>query len=238
MDTHYLFTTRQGGASDKPFDSFNLGDHVGDNPRAVAENRQKLAQQCNLEYSQLVFMEQTHSAAVAIIDESNLESLCSPIPHVDAMVTTRPQVGLCVLTADCVPVILWDQHHQVIAVAHAGRRGAAAGIIPNTVLAMEQVGGRRENIHVLLGPAISGSNYEVPEQLAHQVERSLPGSCCRTTAGTFGLDIRAGLSQQLRQLGINQLTISSVCTYADENYFSYRRDGLTGRLAGVVWMTN
>lgn len=223
-----VFTTRAGGASSSPYESFNLGDHVGDDPAAVAANRARLAGVLGLAPDDIVWMEQVHSNNVAVVP--------GPVEATDAVVTTRRGLALAVLTADCVPVLLADHVNGVVAAAHAGRMGARNGIIPRTVAAMVELGATPATIQVLLGPAASGRRYEVPAEMAADVEKHLPGSRTRTEQGTTGIDVRAGLVRQLMGLGVTNIEADPRCTIEDTDFFSYRREGKTGRQAGLVWL--
>lgn len=225
-----VFTSRAGGASAYPYESFNLGGHVGDEPANVAANRERLLRVTGIE--NIVWMEQLHTNTVTIIDGPHE----SPVPATDAVVTTQRRLGLGVLVADCTPVLLVDVPAGVIAAAHAGRLGARNGIVVNTVREMQKLGAQPERIQVVMGPAASGKNYEVPEEMANDVERRLPGSKCRTAKGTWGIDVRAGLIRQLMGLGITNIDSDPRCTIEDTDFFSYRREGTTGRQAGVIWL--
>ncbi len=225
-------TTRAGGASAPPFDSFNLGDHVGDDPAAVAANRARLAAAIGLAPDHVVWMNQVHSDHVEIVAEPRTGALDAT----DALVTATPGLALAVVTADCVPVLLSDARAGVIGAVHAGRVGAANGVVLRTVEAMQSLGAHLPDISALLGPAVSGTNYEVPEQMAADVETRLPGSRTTTARGTPALDLRAGLARQLSELGVRSIDVDPRCTVADPALFSHRRDAPTGRLASVVWM--
>lgn len=225
-----VITTRTGGFSAAPYGSFNLGSHVGDDPEAVARNRARLAGELNIPQENFVWMEQTHSTNVRI-----LRSLPDgPLADTDAVVTDVPGIALTVLTADCVPVLLWDETVGVIAAAHAGRQGARDGIVRKTVEAMLSLGSVPAQIHGILGPAACGAEYEVPEDMAADVDKHLPGSRTMTLDKTPSLDIRLGAQRQLRDLGVVSVDIMSPCTITDERFFSYRREGVTGRQAGVI----
>lgn len=225
-------TTRAGGVSKPPFDTFNLGDHVGDDPAAVAANRARLANAIGLADDHVIWMNQVHSDHVELVNEPRTDAL----PDTDALVTTTPGLALAVVTADCVPVLLADARAGVVAGAHAGRVGAANGVVLRTLDAMLAAGARADDISVLLGPSVSGANYEVPEEMAADVEAKLPGSRTRTARGTAGLDLRAGIAHQLRAAGVKAIDIDPRCTVADPNLFSHRRGAPTGRLAALVWM--
>ncbi|GAC49701.1 peptidoglycan editing factor PgeF [Gordonia aichiensis] len=227
-----VVTTRQGGVSRPPYDTFNLGDHVGDEPDAVAANRSRLATQLGLAPDHVVWMEQIHSRNVTVVD--------GPVDHAveatDGLVTTTPGLALAVLSADCVPVLLSDDEAGVIAGVHAGRVGARIGIVPEAVRVMISLGARPERIGAFLGPAACGRQYEVPAEMQRDVEEHLPGSACLTDKRTPGLDLRAGLRRQLLALGVAAVAEDPRCTIEDQDLFSHRRSAPTGRLASVIWI--
>lgn len=227
-----VFTNRAGGVSAAPYDSFNLGDHVGDDPAAVAANRARLAAVLGLPEDRLVWMEQIHSNNVTVVDGAST----SPVEATDALVTTERELALVVLTADCVSVLLSDTDAGVVAAVHAGRMGARNGIVKKTVAKMVELGATPARIHALMGAAASGKHYEVPQAMADDVESRLPGARVRTTKGTWGLDIRAGLIRELLSLGVTAVDSDPRCTIEDDSFFSYRREGTTGRQAGIVWL--
>jgi len=225
-------TTRAGGVSAPPFDTFNLGDHVGDDPSAVAANRARLGAAIGLGTDRVVWMNQVHGDRVEVIDGPR----DSAVDDTDALVTSTPRLALAVVSADCVPVLMADARAGVVGAAHAGRVGAQRGVVIRAVEAMLALGAQAADISALLGPAVSGRNYEVPAEMADEVEAALPGSRTTTAAGTPGLDLRAGIACQLRDLGVTVIDIDSRCTVADSTLFSHRRDAPTGRLASLVWM--
>lgn len=225
-------TTRAGGVSAPPFDTFNLGDHVGDDPAAVATNRNRLADAIGLGADRVVWMDQVHGVRVEVVDGPRAD----PVRATDALVTTVPRLALAVVTADCVPVLLADARAAVIGAVHAGRVGAQKGVVARTLEVMLGAGAHVEDVSVLLGPAVSGPNYEVPAGMADEVEAALPGSRTVTSAGRPGLDLRAGILRQLEQLGVTAVDVDPRCTFADTTLFSHRRGAPTGRLASMVWM--
>jgi YfiH family protein len=228
-----VVTTRAGGHSTGPFARFNLSTGVGDDPVAVAANRRRLATALGLRG--VVFLNQVHGTKVAVVDA--VPGPGEPDrPGTDAAVTTLPGVALAVLTADCVPVLLADPQAGVVGVAHAGRVGAAAGVLSATLAAMEGLGARAGDCEALLGPAVCGACYEVPAEMRDAVEAALPGSATRTRRGTPGLDLRAGLRAQLAALGVAKVGVDPRCTVEDPDLYSYRRDRRTGRLAAVTWL--
>ncbi|HET6817072.1 MAG TPA: peptidoglycan editing factor PgeF [Mycobacteriales bacterium] len=221
-------TDRGGGTSRSPWASLNLADHVGDDPGAVADNRRRLAEV--LDVTDLVSMRQVHGADVAVVDEMPEE-----VPTADALVTRSSGLGLMVLVADCTPVLLSDRRAGVVAAVHAGRKGLAAGVVPATLEVMSSLGARPDRTYALVGPGICPEHYEVPEQMRADVDAAAPGSAATTRAGTPAIDIRSGIVRQLHEHGINRLAVLPQCTAEDDDFFSYRRDGVTGRFAGVVW---
>lgn len=241
-----MITTRRGGVSGAPYDSFNLGAAVGDDPAAVAANRARLAAAVGLSSERIVWMRQVHGATVIPVDESTgapptmspgmSGSLTSGLPDTDGIATATPGLALAVLVADCVPILAADPVAGVVAAVHAGRRGAAGGIALRAMRQMTALGAAVEDIDVLLGPAICGSCYEVPGELRDEVEATLPGSAATTSAGTPGLDLRAGLARQLREVGIGAVVLDPRCTFTDPDLFSHRGSAPTGRFAGLIWM--
>lgn len=227
-----VITTREGGSSRPPFDSFNLGGKVGDDPEAVAANQRKLASGIGLDEDRLVWMEQIHGR--------NAETVEGPVPApveaTDALVTAQPNLALAALTADCVPVLLGDPGSGVVSAVHAGRVGARIGVLVSALKAMQQAGARLDRIEALLGPAACGECYEVPAAMRDDVEEHLPGSACKTRKGTPGLDIRAGLWEQLAAAGVAGIGVDPRCTMESQDLYSHRRDGgRTGRFAAVIW---
>jgi len=227
-----VVTSRAGGVSASPYESFNLGDHVGDDPAAVDANRRRLAREIGVEPDHLVWMEQIHSRNVTVVTEPTDEV----IPATDALVTTVPGLALATLSADCVPVLLSDEEAGVIAAVHAGRIGARIGIVPRVLAEMVRQGADVSRIGAFLGPAASGRQYEVPAAMRADVEKHLPGSATRTEKGTPGLDLRAGLRKQLLAAGVSGVAEDPRCTIEDRALFSHRRESLTGRQAAVIWM--
>ena len=227
-----VVTSRAGGVSAPPYESFNLGDHVGDDPAAVDANRRRLAREIGVEPDHLVWMEQIHSRNVSVVTEPTDEV----IPVSDALVTTVPGLALATLSADCVPVLLSDEEAGVIAAVHAGRIGARIGIVPRVLAEMVRQGADVSRIGAFLGPAASGRQYEVPAAMRADVEKHLPGSATRTEKGTPGLDLRAGLRKQLLAAGVSGVAEDPRCTIEDRALFSHRRESLTGRQAAVIWM--
>jgi YfiH family protein len=227
-----VVTDRRGGRSAQPYDSFNLGTHVGDDPDAVAANRARVARELRVAEDRLVWMTQVHGTGVAVVDGPQV----GPVPDVDALVTASPGLVLCVLVADCVPVLLADPVARVVAAVHAGREGFRQGVVPAALAAMTRLGARPGNVTALLGPAVCGACYEVPDAMQADVARVAPAAAVRTRRGTPGLDLRAGLAERLRAAGVAEVVHDPRCTVEDPRLFSHRRDGVTGRQAGLVWL--
>ena len=231
MRVRRVLTTRAGGRSGSPYASFNLGDHVGDDPVAVGANRRRLAQGIGLDPPHVAWMNQVHGTDVAIVEGPQ----DGQVPTADALVTDRPRLALAVVVADCVPVLLADPEAGIVAAAHAGRVGAAAGVLLRTLEAMESLGAERPRIDALLGPAVCGACYEVPDAMRDEVDAALPGTASTTRTGTASVDLRRGLRRQLAEAGVRAVDTDPRCTLEDDQLFSHRRARPTGRFAGVVW---
>lgn len=225
-------TNRYGGSSAAPYDELNLGGHVGDDPSRVASNRALLAAAFDLPTDRLVFMSQVHGCTVAVVDGPPAPG--SPVPEADALVTAQPGLALAVLVADCAPVLLADAAAGVVAVAHAGRRGMAGGVVAATLAAMGRLGAAPSTTWALVGPAICGRCYEVPAALQAEVAAVEPASRSTTRSGTAGLDIRAGVVAQLDAAGVASIEVDPRCTAESEELYSHRRDGVTGRFAALA----
>ncbi len=226
----YLFSTRHGGVSAPPFGALNLGAAVGDDPARVTANRAGVAASAGIAGDRVVWMHQVHGTVVRRVDGATDHPVGA-----DGIVTAAKGLALAVLVADCVPVLLADPVTGVIGAAHAGRRGAAAGIGVRVVHEMTALGAGVGSIEVLLGPAICGPCYEVPAGLQAEVEAELPGSASTTLAATPALDLRAGLARQFRGLGVRSVTVDPRCTRTDPDLFSHRAGTPTGRFAGLIW---
>ncbi|WP_434588598.1 peptidoglycan editing factor PgeF [Streptomyces sp. A5-4] len=235
---HFAFTDRWGGVSAVPYAELNLGGAVGDEAAAVLANRDIAAKALGLDPSLVVWMNQVHGRAVAVVDGPWGEGAggAADIPAVDAIVTARRGLALAVLTADCLPVLLADPVAGVAAAAHAGRPGLVAGVVPAAVEAMITLGAEPSRITARTGPAVCGRCYEVPAQLRAEVADAVPEAWSETSWGTPAVDVSAGVHAQLEALGVRDRQLSPVCTLESGDHFSYRRDRTTGRLAGYVWL--
>ena len=227
------FTGRPGGVSEAPYDTLNLGASVGDEPSAVAANRRQVAQTCGLRPEQLSWMHQVHGAAVRYAGTA----WPGPPPQVDAIFTDVPGRALVVMVADCAPVLLADPGARLVGAAHAGREGTAAGVVSELVTAMTAAGADPARMHAVIGPHICGGCYEVPPEMRARVAERVPEAACETRSGTPGIDIGAGIEAQLARAGVGTVAADPRCTAETPELFSYRRDGRTGRSAGLVWLT-
>ncbi|NAZ88604.1 peptidoglycan editing factor PgeF, partial [Kineococcus sp. T90] len=218
------FTTRAGAGGEGPHAGLNLGDHVGDDPARVAAHREALRRAVGAR--RLVVPVQVHGADVV-----EVTGAVGPAPRSDALLTRRPGTALAVVVADCVPVLLADAAAGVVAVAHAGRPGLVAGVVPAVVAAARAAGARA--LTAALGPAVCGRCYEVPAAMAEDVAAVVPAARATTRWGTPAVDVPAGVLAQLAEAGV-PASGPGPCTVEHEDLFSYRRDGVTGRSAGVV----
>jgi polyphenol oxidase len=225
-----VFTTRAGGASAPPWDGLNLALHVDDDPEAVRANRAELLAALGLD--RLAVADQVHGDAVTVVGAD----LPGTPPTCDALVTREPGTALAVLAADCLPVLLADAEAGVVGAAHAGRAGLLAGVLQRAVEAMASLGAAPDRVAAVVGPAAGPCCYEVPDDMAAEAEAALPGVRSRTRAGTPSLDLRGGAERVLRGAGVRAVRHVDACTIDDDRFFSYRRDGRTGRHAGVVWL--
>lgn len=222
----YAFTTRAGGVSAAPFDALNLSLDVGDDPDAVATNRRRVLDRLGLETA--VWLKAQHSGDVTVVDRLDVG-----VPAVDATVTAHARLPLAALSADCALIVLGDPGAGVVGVAHCGRPGLVAGVVANTLVALRGLGA--VSIRAALGPSICASCYEVSREMAEAVWRLVPASQARTHDGRFAIDIAAGVSAQLADEGVEVVRHVAGCTLEDPSLFSYRRDGVTGRMASIVW---
>ena len=230
---HYAITDRHGGASTAPYDSRNLGGACGDAPAAINHNRELTALELGLDPKRIVFMRQVHSATVADVTEP----FGDDAPPLDGIVTSEPGLALAALVADCAPVLLADPMARIIGVAHSGRAGTAAGIVPATIDAMRAKGAETGRMLALIGPAACGQCYEVSEDLRAEVCAQVPETWATTRQGTPGVDVRAGIVGQLARAGVREILHDSRCTIESAELYSYRRQQRTGRFAAYVWLS-
>ena len=229
------FTTRGAGAPPvtpaDPYAGLNLAAHVGDDPGTVARHRRRLADALELADDDIGWMNQVHSAVVATARRGH-------VPTADALVVERrdPRAPRAagVLVADCVPLLLATDDGGLVAAVHAGRRGMLDGVVTRALAAFAARGARAADVWAAIGPAVCGACYEVPEEMRRDAAAIEPDCAATTHWGTPGLDVAAGVRAQLRRAGVAHITGGSWCTVEDRRFFSYRRDGATGRIAGII----
>lgn len=225
-------TTRSGGFSLPPYDSLNLGDHAGDDAITVARNRQSLS---DVVPSEPLWLEQIHGVEVVVAEHAGCK------PRADACISRAKNAVCAIMTADCLPVLLCDQTGTVVAAAHAGWRGLADGVIEATVKAMDVP---TQTLMAWLGPAIGPQAFEVGGDVRDAfVSRDANASLAFTshpsllTPHKYLADICQLARQRLHSLGITQIYGGGLCTYTDhKRFFSFRRDGQTGRMATLIWL--
>jgi YfiH family protein len=215
-----FFTNRHGGFSHGDYASWNLASHVGDDPAAVELNRAKLREQIG----DFALMSQVHGDLVVVVDQ-----VLSEVPVADALITGNPDLALAVMVADCIPLLL--QSEELVAAVHVGRAGLMNSIALKTVAKMRDLGANQ--ISGSIGPAICGSCYEVPQALHDEVAAIHPLASSKTKRGTQALDLPKALIAALAEIDV-PVVISADCTLEDDNYFSFRRNKVTGRQVGVI----
>jgi YfiH family protein len=215
------FTNRHGGTSLGVYSSLNLGGHVGDAPADVLRNREVIIELLG----PVQFMNQVHGNRIAII-----EGITDEPPTVDALITGIPGITLAVMVADCIPLLLTSQ--EAVAAVHVGRRGLVNQIADKTIELMREMGA--QDISATIGPAICGSCYEVSADIHEEVISQYPSADARTASGSLALDLPKALYGVLQSLAISINPSEGRCTVEDPALFSHRRDGVTGRQAGLV----
>lgn len=230
---HALVTTRAGGVSQPPFDSMNLGNHVGDDPAAVEENRRLLTESSGVPRAPQ-WLRQVHGTTVIEAQADGLER------EADAATTGTPGQPCLVMTADCLPVLFCDQRGTRVAAAHAGWRGLLDGVLEATVAAMQS-----DPVQLLawMGPAIGPAAFEVGPEVRAAFLEADPG-CDAAFAlaardGFWLADLYALARRRLRAAGVNGIFGGGLCTCSDpQRFYSYRRDGRTGRMASLIWINS
>ncbi|AXT84739.1 hypothetical protein C6I20_05710 [Aeromicrobium sp. A1-2] len=221
------FTDREGGLSEGPWSSLNLGTSNGDDAEVVQRNLARVAEEIGVD--RLVRMTQVHGADVVWVDEVAE----GEIPRADALLSDQPGVGLLVRVADCVPIVLVDRDKAMAGVVHCGREGLVKGIVPAAVAALRQRGA--ESLEARVGPRACGRCYELPVEMADAVGALVPEARSTTSWGTPAVDVGAGVLAQLRTLGVPATDLGAgECTIEDERYFSYRRQGQNSGRFGAV----
>jgi len=226
-----VFTSRRGGVSRPPYDELNLGDHVGDDPAAVAANRAVLQQALGV---RPVFLRQVHGTRVLRLDAQ----AAGPPQEADACLTTERGLACCILVADCLPVLLAAPDGRGVAAAHAGWRGLAAQILEATVEALCQATGcQAGQLSAWLGPCIGPDEFEVGADVLQAFGCS-PGTASLrfrpNPAGRWQADLQGLARDRLTRLGVPLW--AAPATTREPRLYSYRREGATGRFAGCIWL--
>lgn len=236
-------TTRAGGVSPAPFDSLNLGATAGDDPDNVAANRRRLREALGLP-GEPAWLRQVHGSRVVklenfpSLENEGAETGGDEMPEADATWTDRPGVVCAILSADCLPILLCDDKGTRVGAVHGGWRGLADGVLPN---AIEAMGGKPASLHAWLGPAIGPQRFEIGPEVR---QRLMGGG--RAPAEAFRpsdrrdhwlCDLYAVARHQLATAGLESVHGGGFCTVTErDRFFSYRRDGRTGRMATIIWM--
>ncbi|ASA56398.1 peptidoglycan editing factor PgeF [Vibrio gazogenes] len=222
-------STRQRGVSTGKYHSLNLGMHVGDSAEHVAENRQRMIGYADMP-STPVWMNQTHSTQVLPVHQPTTDVL-----DADGLFTRTPGVVCAVMTADCLPVLMTNTSGTEVAAVHAGWRGLAHGILEEAVACFS------EDVMVWVGPAISKAAFEVGDDVVAAFTQADPlaeqAFQPRQQDGKWSADLVRLAQQRLHRIGVERVAVSGLCTYSDShNFFSFRRDGVTGRQASFIWI--
>lgn len=226
-----LITTRNGGVSEGVFQSLNVGGHVGDRPEYVARNREIVQQQTGLP---VAYLNQTHSSKVV-----NAVDALEQTIDADAAVDTTGRAVCASMTADCLPVLFCDRAGTVVAAAHAGWRGLAGGVLQNTIAAMQVT---PLEIMAYLGPAIGPEAFEVGQDVCDAFIARMPEAAeafASIGEGKYLADIYALARLILQREGVSMIYGGTHCTVLErDTFFSYRRDGQTGRMVSLIWLAN
>ena len=220
---NYSFTDRTGGLSTGAFLSRNLATHVGDDQATVLSNRAELETLLGLP---IQYMNQVHGDVVATVGEEIIAE-----PTADALVTQSVGIGLAVMVADCIPLLLASS--QTVAAVHVGRKGLMNEVALAAIHEMRSHD--TSEITAVVGPSICGQCYEVSQDIYDDVTKTFPLAASKTRDGGFALDLSRALIDQLKGLGVRAID-EGRCTLEESNLYSYRRDGVTGRQVGVVWL--
>lgn len=228
---HCCTSTRSGGVSSAPWDSLNLGEHVGDDPRSVQTNRQRLISAADLP-TMPVWLEQVHGTEVVRLDKR-----MATVPKADAAWTDCRGVVCAVITADCLPVLFCSRDGKQVAAAHAGWRGLQAGIIENTLAYFTCPAGE---VLAWMGPAIGPDVFEVGKEVYDGFVCNDPKAemAFKSVGEKFFADIWLLARLRLEAQGVYHISGGGYCTVTQsDHFFSWRRDGVTGRLASLIWLT-
>lgn len=236
------FTNRFGGVSENfgggNFQSLNLAFHVNDNSQKVAKNREILAHTLKIPVHNLIFLNQIHSDKIAVLTAENFKGENSEnFAVADAIITNLKNVAICVLVADCSPVLVFDSKNNAIAAIHAGRAGIMQKILTKTILKMDEIyGSKPQNLSVFVGANIKGKCYEIGNLDLKEFENFRCDNFGVLNKNGKNFDQNSALKAELNELKISNFSFSQICTHCDQNYFSYRRDGVCGRFCGFAML--
>lgn len=223
MSIFYGFSDTKGGVSNGNYSNLNLGLHVNDDENLVIQNRKIFANKLGFKSENLVFMDQIHSDNICIIDK-----IPYPTPTCDAIITNLKNVVLCVMVADCMPVLLFDKSKQIISAVHLGRAGICANLLTKVIQKMiAKFKCKIDDLKLIVGPHIQGKCYEIGNLNLEKFNKFKKD-------GNFYMD--EALLSEINEIGLKDYTISEICTHCDKNYFSYRRDKITGRFCGYIYI--
>lgn len=239
---HHALTTREGGVSGGGFESLNLAFHVGDEPERVRQNRRILARETGFDLQNLVAAQQVHGDAIHLVSRSDAGrgalDFASALPDTDALMVAEPNIPVLILVADCAPILLVDPEKRVLALVHAGWRGALAGIAGKTVARLQsEFGSVPEQILVGIGPCLSVENLEIGPEVAAQIE-SFDADAVISGWPKPHLDLRGLIGRDLGRAGVLESNIETMaeCPKDDARFFSHRgQNGAAGRFGTVAW---
>ena len=222
-DIQHCFFSRKNGVSEGIYESLNCGLGSNDKKENVEKNLDIVSKKFNIERNSLVLMRQTHSNQVKIIDDkNNLERI-----NCDAMLTKSNSIVLSVLTADCIPILIYENKNKIIGCIHAGWKGAIKGIVENTLKKLEEMGGNIKQLVVSVGPCISQENYEVKNDFYSEfIKESKKNESffLKSDKNTFNFDLRGFVNKKFEDLGVLEIENVLIDTFAAKNeYFSHRR---------------
>lgn len=215
------YTNRFGGVSENPFKSLNLAFHTGDDKNLVQQNRKILASSFHLQTSDLIFMDQIHSDKISIITHK-----AQNLAPCDGIITNLSNLMLCVMVADCMPVLVFDEKLSVIGAIHAGKAGIYKRIVSKALLKMREIyDSNFADISLFVGAHIQKSCYELKNENFGEFKHF---------ANNNYFDLSGALKAEISSFNLKKVEISQTCSHCDKNYFSYRRDGVTGRFCGYI----
>jgi len=225
------------GQSNPPYDYFNVATHVGDNPLAVQQNRQILTEQACLVNSPF-WLDQQHTVEAVCLDNLSAQNWQPVIA--DASWSTQTNHVALVMTADCIPLLITNLEGSLVCAIHAGWKGLADGIVSKTIQALPE---QPQNLLVWIGPCIRQAHFEVGLDVYEMFCAKIPNNQrffkkqMPITEGKYFADIAGLLKLELKKIGLTHIYDSELCSYADsERFYSYRRDGATGRMASLIWI--